>query len=219
MPSGVCGRAGWDLGAAAEDARHVFFAPGPKPSDAPHVQREFHAQRVIRRWQSGKMPGATGQSCTWVTGQPGRLRASPGTPLAGSDPRCPTSSRWSGLHRQCEHYGNKESESQARGSDSLDYSAAMNIRPKTAEDEGWVRGLLSEHWGGTMVVAHGQRFAADRLPALVAGERAGLATYRFQTTGGRQSSSRSMQPCRGAASARRWWPGWWSCCGGAASPS
>jgi ribosomal protein S18 acetylase RimI-like enzyme len=59
----------------------------------------------------------------------------------------------------------------------------MNIRPKTAEDEGWVRGLLSEHWGGTMVVAHGRRFEADRLAALVAGERAGLATYRISDNG------------------------------------
>ena len=34
-----------------------------------------------------------------------------------------------------------------------------------------------------MVVAHGQRFEADALPALVAGDREGLATYRISDDG------------------------------------
>jgi GNAT superfamily N-acetyltransferase len=59
----------------------------------------------------------------------------------------------------------------------------MNIRPKTADDEDWVSNLLIEHWGGTMVVAHGQRFEAERLPALVAGQRDGLATYQISDDG------------------------------------
>jgi GNAT superfamily N-acetyltransferase len=55
----------------------------------------------------------------------------------------------------------------------------VTVRQKTADDQDWVRVLLTEHWGGTMVVVHGERFEADMLPALVAGEREGLATYRI----------------------------------------
>ena len=59
----------------------------------------------------------------------------------------------------------------------------MNVRPKTGEDQAWVRALLTRHWGGTVVVAHGQRFEADRLPALVAGQGDGLATYQISGDG------------------------------------
>ena len=59
----------------------------------------------------------------------------------------------------------------------------MQIRSKTKDDQYWVRDLLTEHWGGTMVVAHGQVFEADGLPALVAGDREGLATYQISADG------------------------------------
>jgi GNAT superfamily N-acetyltransferase len=59
----------------------------------------------------------------------------------------------------------------------------MQIRSKTEDDQQWVRELLMEHWGGAMVVAHGQVFEADGLPALVAGDREGLATYRISADG------------------------------------
>jgi GNAT superfamily N-acetyltransferase len=59
----------------------------------------------------------------------------------------------------------------------------MQIRSKTEDDQQWVRELLTEHWGGTMVVAHGQVFEAAELPALVAGEREGLATYQVSADG------------------------------------
>jgi len=59
----------------------------------------------------------------------------------------------------------------------------MTVRQRTTDDQGWIRALLTEHWGGTMVVAHGQRFEADTLPALVAGDREGLATYRVSDDG------------------------------------
>jgi ribosomal protein S18 acetylase RimI-like enzyme len=60
---------------------------------------------------------------------------------------------------------------------------AMNVRPKTADDQPWIRDLLTQHWGGTMVVAHGQKFEVDWLPALVAEQRVGLATYRISDDG------------------------------------
>src|SRR5262249_59916283 len=59
----------------------------------------------------------------------------------------------------------------------------MDIRPKSADDQDWIRKLLTEHWGGTLVVAHGERFHANALPALVAGDRQGLATYRVAAGG------------------------------------
>ncbi len=59
----------------------------------------------------------------------------------------------------------------------------MHIRSKTEDDQRWIRDLLTERWGGTMVVAHGQVFEADGLPALVAGDREGLATYQISADG------------------------------------
>ena len=59
----------------------------------------------------------------------------------------------------------------------------MKIRPKTADDQSWIRNLLTDRWGGTTVVAHGQAFEADRLPALVAGDQDGLATYQVSANG------------------------------------
>ena len=60
----------------------------------------------------------------------------------------------------------------------------MDIRPKSADDQDWICRLLTEHWGSTVVVAHGERFHANALPALVAGDRQGLATYRVAASGG-----------------------------------
>lgn len=40
-----------------------------------------------------------------------------------------------------------------------------------------MRALLQERWGGAIVVVHGEAIDAMSLPALVAGDRQGLATY------------------------------------------
>ncbi len=56
----------------------------------------------------------------------------------------------------------------------------LPIRAKTGADQPWVEALLRERWGSTIVVAHGVRFEAAALPALVAGDRQGLATYRIE---------------------------------------
>ena len=77
----------------------------------------------------------------------------------------------------------------------------MDIRPKSADDQEWIRKLLTEHWGGTLVVAHGDRFHANALPALVAGDRQGLATYRI-AAGGLEAELVTLDaaaPGRGAA--------------------
>ena len=79
----------------------------------------------------------------------------------------------------------------------------MDIRPKSVDDQDWIHKLLTEHWGGTLVVAHGERFHANALPALVAGDRQGLATYRV-APGGLEAELVTLDaaaPGRGAGTA------------------
>jgi GNAT superfamily N-acetyltransferase len=44
-------------------------------------------------------------------------------------------------------------------------------------DQAWVEGILTRCWGDTRIVVHGRMFDAAALPALIAGDRAGLATF------------------------------------------
>jgi GNAT superfamily N-acetyltransferase len=57
-------------------------------------------------------------------------------------------------------------------------STSLPIRDKRADDQAWVERLLRERWGGTQVVTAGVLLDAGSLPALVAGERQGLLTWR-----------------------------------------
>jgi ribosomal protein S18 acetylase RimI-like enzyme len=54
----------------------------------------------------------------------------------------------------------------------------LSIRDRTDADQSWTEELLRVRWGGAIVVAHGVRFDAAALPALIVGDRRGLATYR-----------------------------------------
>jgi GNAT superfamily N-acetyltransferase len=57
----------------------------------------------------------------------------------------------------------------------------MKVREKESEDQPWIETILNERWGGGgQVVAHGEIFVAPFLPALVAGEQEGLATFLIQ---------------------------------------
>jgi len=51
------------------------------------------------------------------------------------------------------------------------------VRPSEAADQSWIDTVLREQWGEGPAVAHGTAFDACALPALIAGEREGLATY------------------------------------------
>jgi GNAT superfamily N-acetyltransferase len=53
------------------------------------------------------------------------------------------------------------------------------VRPARAEDAAWVRRFLRHCWGDTAVAVHGELIDAALLPALIAGDRQGLATYRL----------------------------------------
>jgi GNAT superfamily N-acetyltransferase len=58
----------------------------------------------------------------------------------------------------------------------------MQIREKEPVDEDWISSVLDENWGtnGTgIIIVHGESFDARTLPALIAGEREGLATYKI----------------------------------------
>jgi GNAT superfamily N-acetyltransferase len=59
----------------------------------------------------------------------------------------------------------------------------MKIREKELEDQSWIEWLSNERWGWEgRVIAHGEIFDTRRLPAIVAGEREGLATYQIRRT-------------------------------------
>ena len=58
----------------------------------------------------------------------------------------------------------------------------MQVREKEPEDQPWIEKMLRERWGGLQVIVHDEIFDAHLLPALVAGDMEGLATYRFQQT-------------------------------------
>ena len=63
----------------------------------------------------------------------------------------------------------------------------MRIREKEPKDQSWIEQLLDERWGGGgRIVVHGEVFDAKRLPAIVAGEQEGLATYQVRSANDRK---------------------------------
>jgi ribosomal protein S18 acetylase RimI-like enzyme len=56
----------------------------------------------------------------------------------------------------------------------------MIVRDRSDRDAAWITALLRSRWGGTVVTAHAEMIDAAQLPALVAGDQEGLATYRVQ---------------------------------------
>ncbi len=60
----------------------------------------------------------------------------------------------------------------------------MAVRPATPNDRAWIAEILARYWGGPLIVAAEQRVIdATQIPALIAGERYGLATYVIDPAG------------------------------------
>jgi len=59
----------------------------------------------------------------------------------------------------------------------------MQIREKEPADEAWISSVLDENWaanGAGIIIVHGESFDARTLPALIAGEKGGLAIYKIE---------------------------------------
>src|SRR5271170_8036887 len=59
----------------------------------------------------------------------------------------------------------------------------MLVRPAAPNDADWLREVLARYWGGAQIAVGGRLVDACDLPALIAGEREGLATYRIAADG------------------------------------
>jgi GNAT superfamily N-acetyltransferase len=60
--------------------------------------------------------------------------------------------------------------------------SSVAIRPLEESDHSWVVALLTEHWGGPVIVTRGRIHAADKLPgfkAVLDTKCIGLLTYRL----------------------------------------
>jgi GNAT superfamily N-acetyltransferase len=53
----------------------------------------------------------------------------------------------------------------------------ISVRSKMPDDQRWVDEVLQRVWGSRIVVVHGEAYDACGLPALIAGEFEGLATF------------------------------------------
>jgi GNAT superfamily N-acetyltransferase len=57
----------------------------------------------------------------------------------------------------------------------------LTIRRAGEVDKEWIASFLRERWRGTTIAVHGETIDAAALPALIAGEHQGLATYRRES--------------------------------------
>ena len=73
----------------------------------------------------------------------------------------------------------------------------MIIRDRSDDDIPWMRALLQERWNGAVMHIHGEAIDAMALPALVAGEREGLATYRIMDADAELVSLDAVEPGQG----------------------
>jgi hypothetical protein len=69
------------------------------------------------------------------------------------------------------------------------------VREAEPADAEWISSFLRARWNATTQVAHGMIIDAAALPALVAGDHQGLATYRWH---GRMRSWLPSMPCQQA---------------------
>jgi catechol 2,3-dioxygenase-like lactoylglutathione lyase family enzyme/GNAT superfamily N-acetyltransferase len=79
----------------------------------------------------------------------------------------------------------------------------IEVRDKTPSDQVWVEETLTGAWGSTKIAVRGRVFDAAALPALIAGDRAGLATYEIDRGRGEAElvTLNALTPRRGIGTA------------------
>ncbi len=80
----------------------------------------------------------------------------------------------------------------------------LSVRELIPEDRPWVRTLLTERWGSTLVVSRGRAHDADRLPGYVAEydeAKVGLLTFSKKQGGCEIVTLDALEPKRGVGTA------------------
>jgi ribosomal protein S18 acetylase RimI-like enzyme len=77
----------------------------------------------------------------------------------------------------------------------------MNVRRLGADDRLWLRRMLRDGWGGESMAAHGERFFPAEHEGFVAGDRAGVVTYRIVDGACEITMIESYEPRHGVGSA------------------
>jgi N-acetylglutamate synthase-like GNAT family acetyltransferase len=77
----------------------------------------------------------------------------------------------------------------------------MNVRRLGEDDRPWLRRILSEGWGGESMTGHGERFFPAEHDGFVAGDRAGVVTYRIADGACEITMIESYDPGKGVGSA------------------
>jgi hypothetical protein len=73
----------------------------------------------------------------------------------------------------------------------------MIIRDRSDDDIPWMSALLLQRWNGKIMYIHGEAIDAMALPALVSGDRKGLATYRIRDGEAELISLDAIEPDQG----------------------
>lgn len=77
----------------------------------------------------------------------------------------------------------------------------MNVRPLDDDDRAWLRGVLEDGWGGQTMVGAGRPFRPAEHDGFVAGDRAGVVTYRIADGACEVTMIESFPPGNGAGTA------------------
>jgi len=77
----------------------------------------------------------------------------------------------------------------------------MNVRRLGEDDRAWLRRMLRDGWGGEAMAGHGERFFPAEHDGFVAGDRAGVVTYRIDDDACEITMIESYDPGHGVGSA------------------
>ena len=115
-------------------------------------------------------------------------------PSSGVHDRAPASR--SADHRSPQHTVNVK-----RGWQMTVNESRIMVRDKEAADQAWVEQLLSERWGGHLVLLRDDLIDAATLPALIAGDHLSLATFTVSGGTAELVTLDAVDPSRGIGTA------------------